>query len=562
MSKEATGANGSRLGSSEYWSSINRSTVFGGLMQRDSEPNYYGTLQVIGVRANMMVDEIYEDLQNHIKLVRSIPSDHRSSLAKQVQALYDICRMGGVICSRSSECVSILNLSGLYVSINPFSNDAAVQNAVRKIKNNSDFFASECVDMIQQAADWSISFAAGSNEKKRAFLEDISQGKGKDFLQEVLDEYRSSSGTADTRGRCGYSIGSRDYRDYVERTVFRQELPTLGSYNYDGILKGALEVIADQLERDLTRNERENNYITDDTARSLKEAVRDLNRCDVSTGSSKSTIERLAWFVGGDPAKIRQLQSKLNELGIGERLEEDGVYGEKTKEAVDKAIEKFSELLSDPDKMRLLDQVVGATISALDFLSGSRGVMWKLHDILEKSRHGIQKLIWHLGAEYYLRPHSYDVAALLLEHSLESFPSNLHFSQSHWVTQKIIQSNGFRQFYRNLENQIQQSAPESTMTGSELIVFGNTGDTDLYLGFGTCTVYYTCRKNLSSVQIDFTIYDEYDFDRIRSISGDIEHLIKFNFSIGNLANDAGLFSQADSVISKYEVFAEFQKELY
>jgi len=203
-------------------------------------------------------------------------------------------------------------------------------------------FASECVDMIQQAADWSISFAAGSNEKKRAFLEDISQGKGKDFLQEVLDEYRSSSGTADTRGRCGYSIGNRDYREYVERTVFRQELSTLGSYDYDGILKGALEVIADQLERDLTRNERENNYITDDTARNLKEALRDLNRCDVGIGSAESTIERLAWFVGGDPAKIRQLQSKLNELGIGERLEEDGVFGKKTLEKWN----RFKEALS------------------------------------------------------------------------------------------------------------------------------------------------------------------------------------------------------------------------
>ena len=58
--------------------------------------------------------------------------------------------------------------------------------------------------------------------------------------------------------------------------------------------------------------------------------MRDLNRCDVSTGSAESTIERLAWFVGGDPAKIRQLQSKLNELGIGEWLEEDGVLGKKT----------------------------------------------------------------------------------------------------------------------------------------------------------------------------------------------------------------------------------------
>ena len=170
MSKEATGANGSRLGSSEYWSSINRSTMFGGLMQRDSEPNYYGTLQVIGARANTMVNEIYEDLQKHIKVVRSVPSDHRSALAKQVQALYDICRMGGVICSRSSECVSILNLSGLYVSVNPFSSDAAVQNAVRKIKSNSYFSSSECADMVRQAADWSISFAAGSDERKKLRL--------------------------------------------------------------------------------------------------------------------------------------------------------------------------------------------------------------------------------------------------------------------------------------------------------------------------------------------------------------------------------------------------------
>ena len=59
MSKEETGANDFRLGSSKYWSTINRSTVFGGLMQRDSEPNCYGTLQVIGVRANMMEGVIF-----------------------------------------------------------------------------------------------------------------------------------------------------------------------------------------------------------------------------------------------------------------------------------------------------------------------------------------------------------------------------------------------------------------------------------------------------------------------------------------------------------------------
>ena len=41
-------------------------------------------------------------------------------------------------------------------------------------------------------------------------------------------------------------------------------------------------------------------------------------------------MDELAWFVGGDLDKIRQLQQKLNELGIGERLKEDGVFGRKT----------------------------------------------------------------------------------------------------------------------------------------------------------------------------------------------------------------------------------------
>lgn len=38
--------------------------------------------------------------------------------------------------------------------------------------------------------------------------------------------------------------------------------------------------------------------------------------------------------MGGDAAKIRQLQQRLNELHLGGRLLEDGVYGEKTEQAV------------------------------------------------------------------------------------------------------------------------------------------------------------------------------------------------------------------------------------
>ena len=104
--------------------------------------------------------------------------------------------------------------------------------------------------------------------------------------------------------------------------------------DYDGALKDALGDIAYRLQRDLIQNERENNYITDDTAHILRTAVSELGRCGISTGISDSMIERLAWFAGGDAAKICQLQQKLNELNSGGQLLEDGAYGEKTEKAV------------------------------------------------------------------------------------------------------------------------------------------------------------------------------------------------------------------------------------
>ena len=164
------------------------------------------------------VEEIYDDLQNHIESVRSIPSDRRSALAKQVQGMCDVCAMAGVFCSHSSDCI----------------------------------------DLIRQAADWSISFAAGSDARKSAFLKDVSQGKDREFLRDVLNAYHSSSEKADLRGSCGYSIGSGEYRSYMERKVFAQDLPAMSSDDYDGALRDALANIAQQLRRDLARNEREN----------------------------------------------------------------------------------------------------------------------------------------------------------------------------------------------------------------------------------------------------------------------------------------------------------------
>ena len=101
----------------------------------------------------------------------------------------------------------------------------------------------------------------------------------------------------------------------MERKVLLQDLPAIYSDDYDGGIKGSLEDIARQLQRDLSQNERENNYITDDTARNLRAAVSELERCGISTGISDSMIERLAWFVGGNAARTRRIEFRRAAAG-------------------------------------------------------------------------------------------------------------------------------------------------------------------------------------------------------------------------------------------------------
>ncbi len=148
MSKEATGENGAVLGSSEYWSGINRVTFLGRMMQNPSDTNYHETLREIGNRASAAVDEIYNDLQDHINSIRAIPADYRNALAKQVQLLYDVCSMSGTFCSHSSECIGILSLSVFYLPGNSFRDEQAIQTAIHKITNHPDFFTSECLDIV------------------------------------------------------------------------------------------------------------------------------------------------------------------------------------------------------------------------------------------------------------------------------------------------------------------------------------------------------------------------------------------------------------------------------
>ncbi len=133
MSREAVGQNGALLGSDMYWNQLNSSTILGGLMQWASGTEYYRTLQEAAARASTAIEEIYDDLQQSTDRICWVPSSPRSTLAKQVESLYNVCEMAGILNRYSRECQRILELRDPSASIDPFT-ESALQTAHQKIR--------------------------------------------------------------------------------------------------------------------------------------------------------------------------------------------------------------------------------------------------------------------------------------------------------------------------------------------------------------------------------------------------------------------------------------------
>ncbi len=469
--------------------------------------------------------------------------------------------MGNVFCRHSNECIQALNLSIMSPWSGGFRDERGIEKAISFISRSS-FSGTTAMDLLREAIHWSISSAAGRDPKKLQFLETVAQGHDSRFLQDVLDEYQNQSGQHRYNGDCGYPVGSGSYLSYMEAQVFGTSLPFLnnaasGNADYERVIRENLRSIADRLERDLDNAIRENDYITDESADKLKSVVSELEHCGVSTGFLNSKIDKLAWFVGGDASKIKQLQRALNDLGVGQHLEEDGVYGKETESAIDRLINRVPEILKDPNKLRTL----ALTVELIDAIGLAIITRQGLVYAIKKSWQLLWNTIWNLGAEYYLRPKGYDVAALLLQHSLNPSPSDLHFSQSHFVTQKIMRSKGFQRAFHELEKNILESPDMYASPGNFSVDFQETGDTDLYYGIGKCEFCYTCTRNFSSVRVKFTMNDKYNFDYIRTIGRSVKQSVAFDFGLGNLANDFGLLSQETGVISPYYIYIEFEKTI-
>ena len=214
--------------------------------------------------------------------------------------------------------------------------------------------------------------------------------------------------------------------------------------------------------------------------------------------------------------------------------------------------------MEDPNKLRTLSMVIewGATVSvaAVENRKIKLAVQsgWKL----------VLNTILNAGAEYYLKSNGCDVAALLLQHSLEPAPSNLHFYKSDSVTEKIMESSGFEKAFGALVQTVLENPDINGLPREIYINFQKNEDTDLYYGIGKCKLTCAYTRENYGLRVKFMLEDEYDFDEIRTIRwNDVKKSVEIKLGLGNLANDLGLFAQISDVISPYWIYVKFEKTI-
>ncbi|MCI2056633.1 MAG: hypothetical protein LKJ86_05735 [Oscillibacter sp.] len=343
MSREVAAGRYGVVGSEGYFRSLNQEYWIGSLMDSGRETEYYDCLRNLADNIRSIVDEIYEDLKQQIGIIRYLPREHRESMTKVLLGLHDICQITSSSDGRCDSCISILSLSDDDTRPKSGASDSEIEDAAKLVRDSSFMNQSDRMDTVRKAMDWGESSASG-NLERTLFLRALMNGKGREFLGDVWLRLLYGDDERQFTGRCGRVICSAEYIDHMEQHIFGRDIPNYyggrnGDRAYGKLVTNSLESIVRQIRRDLEQGERDNDYIRDENAERLKSTVKDLERCGVRCYSLEVNVDKLAWFVGGDPDKIRELQQKLNELGISDRLTEDGVYGKKTNASVEKLMD-------------------------------------------------------------------------------------------------------------------------------------------------------------------------------------------------------------------------------
>lgn len=253
------GQNGKVVGSGDYFSALNRG-ILSEFMQNHSTYNYNESLQKAADRIHSILEEIYQDLNNNIGILRCIPLNHRKNLIKVITGCAEICRIVSKSAGKSTDCIAMLNLSSYKTHPGSKASERELDDAVKTIRSYLGVSLSERIDTIKKVLARGKSAAIGNNAKRALFLQQVERGKSREFLNDASLKFLYANNTRQFTGHCGRVICSDEYIRYIQKRIFLHDASKRilnNSKTYGELALAQLKGIAQQIEKDLSAGKKE-----------------------------------------------------------------------------------------------------------------------------------------------------------------------------------------------------------------------------------------------------------------------------------------------------------------
>ncbi len=348
MSKELVGNNGCIFGSYEYFSNLNSYYGFDEFTNINYTYNYYGEIIIIAEKIKEILNEVSDDLQKSACILSYIPYYERNDMINLIQGIANICDYVKMPVSVAYSCIQLLNLYSTETRLRSSASESEINSSIDIIRNGGKnrISESECLYLLNKVINYGISYACDKEEKSE-FIEEVLQGKDENFLIDILNKYNYEYNKNIFEGKCGKFICCKDYQEYILEYIFngRKYLKSMSfsDYDYGSYIKNQISQLVDTICKDFAKGKSENDYIKDINGDIFLKIIMTIEEFDYRCYDLKNEIKDMLWFVGGDEYNIKKLQNKLNRFNYFGYLEEDGVYGKKTNDTVNKFLEKLSD---------------------------------------------------------------------------------------------------------------------------------------------------------------------------------------------------------------------------
>ncbi|MCI1959750.1 MAG: polymorphic toxin type 44 domain-containing protein [Clostridia bacterium] len=268
VAKEITDISGYILGSSEYFRHMNENSVLGFLTSDKRNYDYGQMFKNSNAKLCIEIKKILLDLERNAEYISFVSSSKRERLKKFIEGLYTFSGYVGYPSSDCNKCISFLTLYDSKSRRCSNASDSDIDKAVHVMYNGgkANVYSSDRVSLVEKAYKSGVSWTAGNDKNKKAYLNEVMGKHNEKFLGDAFHKYIFKYKLREKIiGQNGKDMFSDDYINEHEKQIFGTHLLSRymsgHPFDYVKFYKDKLNEIEKKINSDFDRGARGSQFV-------------------------------------------------------------------------------------------------------------------------------------------------------------------------------------------------------------------------------------------------------------------------------------------------------------